>query len=97
MADIAFFEGRQSTPIPVAHEVYPTSALRMTTMQMECNPVGQVVVTAIVQDQLIGDYIRELRIFSQPITGAEPVLLLAVRLHALTVKALEIQTPPSQF
>jgi hypothetical protein len=97
MADVAFFEGRQTTPIPAAHEVYSTGPLRMTTMQMECNPVGQVVVTEIVQDQRIGDYIRELRIFSQPAGTSEPVLLLSVRLHALTVKALEIQTPPSTF
>jgi hypothetical protein len=97
MADIAFFEGRQTTPIPVAHETGHVTPLRMLAMRMDCNPVGQVVVTAIVQDQNIGDYIRELRIFSQPVTGAEPELLLAVRLHALTMKQLEIMTPPSQF
>jgi hypothetical protein len=60
---------------------------------MECNPVGSVVITPIVQDQTIGDYVREVRIFSQPTTGAEPVLIMSVRLHALTVKALEVMTP----
>jgi hypothetical protein len=97
MADIAFFEGRQTTPIPPAHEVTPQANLRMMAMRMECNPVGQIVVTPIIQDQNIGDYIRELRIFSLPATGAEPELLLSVRLHALTVKQLEIVTPPSAF
>jgi hypothetical protein len=97
MADIAFFEGRQTTPIPPAHEVTPQANLRMTAMKMECNPVGSVMVTPIIQDPNIGDYIRELRIFSLPVTGAEPELLLSVRLHALTVKQLEITTPPNAF
>jgi hypothetical protein len=93
MADIAFFEGRQTQQIPVAHEVYPSAAMRMMAMRLECNPVGQVVVTPIVQDLNIGDYVRELRIFSLPAGGAEPELLLSVKMHALTVKQLEIMTP----
>jgi hypothetical protein len=93
MADVAFFEGRQTTPVPTAHQVTPTSALSMMAVKLECNPVGTIVVTPIVQDQNIGDYVRELRIFSLPAGGAEPELLLAVRLHALTVKQLEIMTP----
>ena len=97
MADVAFFEGRQVTPIPPAHSVTPLSSFTIMAMRMDCNPVGQIVVTPIVQDQNIGDYVRELRIFSLPAAGAEPVLLLAVKLHALTVKQLEIQTPPSAF
>jgi hypothetical protein len=97
MADIAFFEGRQTAQIPAAHQVYPMAQLQTLGMRMECNPVGQVVVTPIIQDQNIGDYVRELRIFSLPATGSEPELLLSVRLHGLTVKQLEIQTPPSQF
>lgn len=97
MADQAFFEGRQTQQIPAAHQVEPSNALRVLGMRADCNPVGQVVVTPIVQDLNIGDYIRELRVFSLPAGGAEPELLLSVRLHALTVKALEIQTPPSTF
>jgi len=93
MADSAFFEGRQTTPIPPAHAVAPVSPMQMLTSALEINPVGQVTVTPIVQDQLIGDYIRELRIFSAQSASAEPVLVLSVRLHALTVKALEIMTP----
>jgi hypothetical protein len=93
MADVAFFEGRQTTPVPQAHGVYPTSTLQMMAVKLECNPVGQIVVTPIVQDQNIGDYVRELRIFSLPAGGAEPELLLSVKLHALTVKQLEIMTP----
>jgi hypothetical protein len=95
MADIAFFEGRQTNQIPVAHEVWPKSPLTMTAMTMECNPVGQVVVTPIVQDQNVGDYVREIRIFSLASAGVEPRLLLAVKMHGLTVKQLEIITPPS--
>jgi len=64
---------------------------------MECNPVGQIIVTPIIQDQNLGDYIREIRIFSAAVNGAEAELLLSVRLHALTTKQLEIQTPPSKF
>jgi len=97
MADVAFFEGRQVTPIPPAHAVTPLSAFTIMAMRMDCNPVGQIVVTPIVQDQNIGDYVRELRIFSIPVGNAEPALLLAVKLHALTIKQLEIQTPPSTF
>ena len=97
MADVAFFEGRQTQAIPAAHQVYPVSSLNVMGARMECNPVGQVVVTDIVQDQNIGDYVRELRVFSLPAGGAEPELLLSVRLHALTVKALEIATPASTF
>lgn len=93
MADVAFFEGRQTTPIPPAHSVQPPSPLQMLTTAMEVNPVGQVVVTPIVQDQTIGDYVRELRIFSAQSASAEPTLVLLVRMHALTVKALEIMTP----
>ena len=93
MADIAFFEGRQTQQIPVAHQVVPAASLFMMGMRMDCNPVGQVIVTPIIQDQDIGDYVRELRIFSLPAGGAEPELLLSVRLHALTVKQLEIATP----
>ena len=93
MADIAFFEGRQTTPVPPAHAIPQPSALQMLTTAMECNPVGSVVVTPIVQDQLVGDYVRDIRIFSAQSASAEPVLLLSVRLHALTVKALEIMTP----
>jgi hypothetical protein len=94
MADVAFFEGRQTTPIPPAHSVNPQSPLQMLTTAMECNPVGSVVITPIVQDQLIGDYVREFRIFSAPSAAvAEPVLLMSVRMHALTIKALEIMTP----
>ena len=92
MADVAFFEGRQTQLVPTAHEVSP-AVLRMMGLRMECNPVGQVVVTPIIQDQNIGDYVRELRIFSTPAGGAEPELLLSVRLHALTIKQLEIYTP----
>ena len=51
---------------------------------------AQVMVTPIVQDQVIGDYVREIRIFSAQSAQAEPVMLLSVRLHALTIKALEI-------
>lgn len=97
MADIAFFEGRQTTPVPVAHDVYPSTVLRMQAMRMECNPVGQILVTPIIQDPNVGDYVRELRIFSLPVTGAEPELLMSLRLHGLTVKQLEIMTPPSSF
>lgn len=97
MADVAFFEGRQTTQIPAAHQVYPMSSLNVMGARMVANPVGQVVVTEIIQDQNIGDYVREIRVFSLPATGAEPELLLSVRLHALTVKQLEIQTPPSSF
>jgi hypothetical protein len=93
MADVAFFEGRQTTPVPTAHSVYPTSPLSMMAVKLECNPVGQIVVTPIVQDQNVGDYVRELRIFSLPGAGGEPELLMAVKLHALTVKQLEIMTP----
>jgi hypothetical protein len=93
MADVAFFEGRQTTPIPPAHAVAPVSPLQMLTTAMEVNPCGQVVVTPIVQDQLVGDYVRELRIFSAQSSSAEPVMVLSVRMHALTVKALEIMTP----
>jgi len=93
MADTAFFEGRQTQPIPPAHSVVPVSPLQMLTTSLEINPAGQVVVTPIVQDQVIGDYVREIRIFSAQSAQAEPVLVLSVRLHALTVKALEIMTP----
>jgi len=64
MADTAFFEGRQTQPIPPAHSVVPVSPLQMLTTSLEINPAGQVVVTPIVQDQVIGDYVREIRIFS---------------------------------
>lgn len=97
MADVAFFEGRQTAQVPAAHQVYAVSSLNVMGARMVCNPVGQVVVTPIIQDQNIGDYVREIRIFSLPAGGAEPELLLSVRVHALTVKALEIQTPPSTF
>jgi hypothetical protein len=97
MADIAFFEGRQTTPLPPGHEVYPPPPLRTMAARMDCNPVGKVLVTPIVQDPNLGDYVRELRIMSLPAGGAEPELLLSVRLHALTVKQLEIQTPASTF
>jgi hypothetical protein len=97
MADVAFFEGRQTQQIPVAHAVDSPSPLRTMAARMECNPVGQVVVTPIVQDQNIGDYVRELRIFSLAPAGGEQVLLLSVRLHALTIKQLEIVTPPASF
>lgn len=97
MADIAFFEGRQSTPVPPAHAVYPQPPLSTLATRMDCNLVGQIIVTPIVQDQNIGDYVRELRIFSIPIQGAEPELILSIRLHALTINQLEISTPPSQF
>jgi len=93
MADIAFFEGRQTQQIPAAHSVSPVVALQTLGMRMECNPVGSVIVTPIIQDQNIGDYVREIRVFSLPASGAEPELLLSVRLHALTVKQLEIATP----
>jgi len=93
MADVAFFEGRQTQPVPPAHSVVPVSPLQMLTTSLEINPAGQVVVTPIVQDQVIGDYVREIRIFSAQSAQAEPVLVLSVRLHALTVKALEIMTP----
>jgi hypothetical protein len=93
MADIAFFEGRQTTPVPPGHSVLTDAVLRTLGMRLDCNPVGSVVVTPIVQDMNIGDYVREIRIFSLPVTGAEPELLLSVRLHALTAKQLEIATP----
>jgi hypothetical protein len=93
MADIAFFEGRQSTPIPPAHSVQVVSPLQVLSTSLDCNLVGQVIVTPIVQDQNIGDYVREIRIFSLPVTGAEPELILSVRMHALTTKQLEIMTP----
>jgi hypothetical protein len=93
MADIAFFEGRQTQPVPPAHAIPAPSPLQMLATAMECNPVGQVVITPIVQDQIIGDYVREIRIFSAQSAQAEPVMVLSVRLHALTVKALEIMTP----
>ena len=97
MADVAFFEGRQTQTIPPAHSVNPPPPLHTTAARMECNPVGQVSVTPIYQDQKVGDYIREIRIFSLAPTGEEPVLLLSVRLHALTIKQLEITTPASTF
>jgi hypothetical protein len=97
MADIAFFEGRQVTQIPPGHAVSPVVALTTIMTKLVCNPVGQVSVTPIIQDPQLGDYVRELRIFSLPVSGAEPELLLSVRLHALTVKQLEIVTPPSTF
>jgi len=93
MADIAFFEGRQTAQVPVAHSVAPIAALQTLGVRLECNPVGNIIVTPIIQDQNIGDYVREIRIFSLPASGAEPELLLSVRLHALTVKQLEIATP----
>jgi hypothetical protein len=93
MADTAFFEGRQTTPVPPAHAVPQPSPLQMLATAMECNPVGSVMITPIVQDQLVGDYVREIRVFSAPAAHAEPIMVLSVRLHALTIKALEISTP----
>lgn len=93
MADIAFFEGRQTSPIPPAHQVNIISPLQVLSTRMDCNLVGQIVVTPIVQDQNIGDYVREIRIFSPVTSGSEAELILSVRLHALTVKQLEIMTP----
>jgi hypothetical protein len=93
MADAAFFEGRQTSPIPPSHAVAPVSPLQMLTSALEVNPVGSVVITPVEQDQNVGDYVRELRIFSAQSAGAEPVMVLSVRMHALTVKALEIMTP----
>jgi|SRR6188768_4246952 hypothetical protein len=93
MADVAFFEGRSSTPIPPAHQPVITSPLQVLSTRMDCNLVGQVVVTPIIQDQSVGDYVREIRIFSPTSSGAEPELILAIKMHALTVKALEIMTP----
>ena len=40
MADVAFFEGRQSTPVPPAHAIPSPSPLQMLSTSMECNPVG---------------------------------------------------------
>jgi hypothetical protein len=97
MADQAFFEGRQTAQIPPGHEVLPSTALRTLGMRIDCNPVGQIVVTPIIQDTNIGDYVRELRVFSLPVGSADPELLLSVRLHALSIKQLEIITPPSSF
>lgn len=97
MADVAFFEGRAVTNVPPAYSVTGGSVLSLTNFTMDCNPVGQVIVTDIVQDQNSGDYVRELRIFSPQSNTSDPKLLLEVRLHALTVKALEIHTPPSTF
>lgn len=97
MADLAFFEGRQTTQLPPGHDVGPSTALRTLGMRIDCNPVGQIVVTPIIQDTNIGDYVRELRVFSLPVGGADPELLLSVRLHALSIKQLEIITPPSSF
>ena len=97
MADAAFFEGRQTQQLPPGHEVYPTTALRVMASRMECNPVGSIVVTPIIQDLNLGDYVREIRVFSLPAGGAEPELLLSVRMHGLTAKQLEILTPPSSF
>ena len=51
------------------------------------------LVTPIIQDPNLGDYVRELRIFSLPAGGAEPELLLSVRVRGLTAKQLEIMTP----
>jgi len=93
MADVAFFEGRQTAQVPPGHSISAEAALRTIGIRMDCNPVGSVVVTPIVQYMNIGDFVRELRIFSLPVTGAEPELLLSVRLHALTAKQLEIATP----
>ena len=97
MADQAFFEGRQTALIPPGHDVAPSTALRAIGMRMDCSPVGQIVVTPIIQDTNLGDYIREIRIFSLPVTGADPELLLSVRMHGLSIKQLEIVTPPSTF
>lgn len=97
MADQAFFEGRQVTPVPAAHSVPAQPPLRLLATKMDCNPVGQVIVTPILQDLQVGDYVREIRIVSLPAGGAEPELLLTIRLHALTVKQLEIITPPGSF
>ena len=97
MADIAFFEGRAVTNVPPAYSVTGGSSLSLTNFNMDCNPVGSVIVTDIVQDQNSGDYVRDLRVFSPESNAGGPVLLLQVRLHALTVKALEIHTPPSTF
>lgn len=94
MADAAFFEGRQTTVVSPAYSVNPIPPLRTLGVRMDCNPVGQVTVTPIIQDQQVGDYVREIRIFSLPTGGAEAELLLSVRMHALTVKQLEIYTPP---
>ena len=93
MADVAFFEGRQTTPVPPAHAIPSPSPLQVLATAMECNPVGQVVITPIVQDQVIGDYVRDIRVFSAQSATAEPILVLSVRLHALTIKALEVATP----
>jgi hypothetical protein len=93
MADVAFFEGRQTTPVPPAHAIPSPSPLQMLATAMECNPVGSVMVTPIVQDQVVGDYVREIRIFSAKSANAEPIMILSVRLHALTIKQLEIMTP----
>jgi hypothetical protein len=97
MADIAFFEGRTTSTLPPANTVTPISAMALMAMRLDCNPVGQILVTPIVQDPVSGDYVRDLRILSLTTENAEPQLLLQVRLHALTVKQLEIHTPPSTF
>ena len=86
MADIAFFEGRQTQPVPPAHAIPSPSPLQVLATAMECNPVGSVMVTPIVQDQVIGDYVREIRIFSAQSATAEPIMACRCRIRSLLAR-----------
>jgi hypothetical protein len=75
-------------------------AITITTLAqtVQLDDIGDIVVTTTEQDPDVGDYVREMRIFGEPLTeGGTAPLIYTLRLRATMRQKLDITAPASNF
>lgn len=75
------------------------SVISTQQLNMELTEITDVIVTDIVQDKVVGDWVRDIRIMGGAPEGVEPqsVLILQLKLRSPTKTPLQITSPTSEF
>ena len=75
----------------------PVSKVGFTQVNLELTDVVDVVLTEIVQDPLVGDWVRDVRIMGTPAVGTESVMIAQLRLRSPNRAPLVVTAPAQEF
>jgi hypothetical protein len=70
--------------------------ITISAQNVEIISVSDVVVTPVVQDTDAGDYVRDIRIFTEPMPGM-PIMVLQLRIRAAVANVLRVTSPQVDF
>ena len=65
--------------------------------QTNLDQVGSVVITAVTQDPISGEYIRQIRVYSPADVNGNIVLVFTLQIAAAAESSIELTAPAALF